>query len=473
MVYVLPLRINNGVIENMNNDYGKLLEDTLKRVNEYLEGLENRRVFPDEGAIEALEKLAVHLPDDPTSPEKVLELLDTVGSPATVASAGGRYFGFVIGGALPATLAANWLAGAWDQNGFGGVSSPVAAKIEEIASEWLLDVLDLPRGSGVGFVTGATMANFTALAAARHRLLARQGWDVEKDGLFGAPEIKVVVGEEVHASMLKALRMVGFGSQRVIRVPVDGEGRMLADKMPALDENTVVSIQAGNINSGAFDPAAEICILANSAGSWVHVDGAFGLWARASKDFSELTAGYGLADSWGMDAHKWLNVPYDSGIVICKDAEAIRGAMSTRAAYLIESGGREPFDYVPEISRRARGIEVWAGLYSLGRAGLADLIERNCEQAEKMAAGLTEAGFEVLNDVVLNQVVVSFGPQEVTEKIVAGIQADGTMWAGGTTWQGRAAMRISFSSWKTTDEDVELSLAAIVRVAGELGDGEK
>jgi len=452
----------------MDDQHRKLLEDTLTRINNYLAGLENSRAFPDQDALAALDQLDLPLPDHPTPPEQVLALLDKIGSPATTASAGGRYFGFVTGGALPSALSAALLAAAWDQNCFGGISSPVSARLEEIASRWILDLLDLPAGSAVGFVTGATMANFTALAAARHTLLEHQGWNVEKHGLFNAPEIKVVVGDEVHASMLKALRLVGFGSERLTRVPVDGQGRMRPDQLPDLDDRTIVCIQAGNVNSGAFDPAVEICSAARAAGAWVHVDGAFGLWGRVSNKYNHLTHGYELADSWGMDAHKWLNVPYDSGLVICKNPAAITAAMSTRAAYLIESGGREPFDYVPEMSRRGRGIEVWAALYSLGRSGLAGLIERNCRQAQEFAAGLAAAGFEILNDVVLNQVVVRFGPQDITEKVIAAVQSDGTMWAGGTTWQGKTAMRISFSSWKTTDADVEKSLAAILRIAGDI-----
>ncbi len=362
-------------------------------------------------------------------------------------------------------MAANWLAGAWDQNAGLYASSPVAARVEEIASEWLLDVLALPKSAGVGFVTGATMANFSALAAARHALLARAGWNVEEQGLFGAPEITVVAGEEVHASMLKALSMLGFGRKRVVTVPVDDQGRMIADRLPRLDARTLVAIQAGNVNSGAFDPAAEICARAHEAGAWVHVDGAFGLWAAAAPARAHLVGGVSDADSWATDCHKWLNVPYDSGLAIVRDPEHLRAAMTVRAAYLVMGEHREPWLYTPEASRRARGIEIWAALKSLGRKGLAEMIERNCRLASRFADGLRGAGFAVLNEVTLNQVMVSFGDAENTKRVIAGVQREGTCWCGGTEWHGLTAMRISVSNWATTEEDVDRSLAAILRMA--------
>ncbi|MBS1251062.1 MAG: Aspartate 1-decarboxylase [Anaerolineales bacterium] len=435
----------------------------------YLEALNQRRVAPTAEAVDRLGELGGPLPDEPTDPKRVLAFLDDIGSPATVASAGGRYFGFVIGGALPATVAANWLAGAWEQNAGLIATSPVAAALEGIALQWLVDVLPLPSEAGGGFVTGATMANFTALAAARHVLLRRQGWDVEAQGLFGAPPLTVVVGQEVHVSVLKALSLLGLGHKRVVQVPVDGQGRMRADAFPELSDSTIVCIQAGNVNSGAFDPAEEVCTTAHEAGAWVHVDGAFGLWAAAAPERAYLTAGIEKADSWATDAHKWLNVPYDSGLVFCRNPAYLRAAMSTQAAYLIQEERREPYQYTPEMSRRARGIEVWAALRSLGRSGLADLIERMCRHASRFAEGLQAGGYDVLNDVLLNQVLVSFGDAETTRRVIAGVQADGTCWCGGTTWQGHTAMRISVSSWATTQDDVEQSLAAILRVAKEQG----
>ncbi len=443
----------------------ELLRSVTERSVQYLAGLEKGNVFPSSVAIDALAKLDEPLPDGPGDIETVIGLLDNIGSPATVLTAGGRYFGFVIGGSLPAALAANWLAGAWDQNAGLRITSPIASALEQISLGWLLDVLSLPAGAGGGFVSGATMANFTALAAARHAILKKQGWDVEAKGLFGAPPVTVIVGDEVHVSVLKALSLLGFGRERVIRVPVDGQGRMRADALPELTEPAIVCIQAGNVNTGAFDPANEICAAAQRAGAWVHVDGAFGLWAAAAPEHAHLTSGFEKADSWATDAHKWLNVPYDSGIIFCRNPEHLCGAMSTTAAYLTTGEQREPHHYVPEMSRRARGIEIWAALRSLGRSALSDLIERTCNYARRFAEGLTQAGYPILNDVVLNQVLVAFGDAETTRRVIAGVQADGTCWCGSTEWQGHTAMRISVSSWATTESDVEHSLEAILRIA--------
>ena len=445
----------------------KLLSEAAERAVRYLEGLDSRGVAPVAGAIELLKKWDEPLPDGPTDPETVVALLDEIGSPATMAMAGPRFFGFVIGGALPAALAANWLSGAWDQNTALSAVTPGTALLERIALRWLLDVLGLPPTCGGAFVTGATMANVTALAAARHAVLAGVGWDVEAQGLFGAPPVTVVVGAEAHPSVLKALGLLGLGRTRVVTVPVDGQGRMRAEALPPLAGPTVVCIQAGNVNTGAFDPAPEICRRARAAGAWVHVDGAFGLWAAAAPPRAHLAAGVGGADSWATDAHKWLNAPYDSGLAFVRDPEALRAAMAVSAAYLPAGESRNPADYTPELSRRARGVEVWAALRSLGRAGLADLVERTCRHAARFAEGLRAAGYQVLNEVVLNQVLVSFGDQETTTRVIAAIQADGTCWCGGTVWQGHVAMRISVSSWATTAADVERSLGAMLRVADE------
>jgi glutamate/tyrosine decarboxylase-like PLP-dependent enzyme len=442
-----------------------LLTATADRAERYLAGLNERRVFPSPEALVRLGALGGSLPQTPRDPAEVVALLDEIGSPAAVASAGPRYFGFVTGGVLPAALGASWLATTWDQNAFSAVSSPLGAALEDIALGWLRDLLGLPADCGAGFVTGATMANFTALVAARHALLARAGWDVESDGLFGAPPITVVVGEEAHATLYKALGLAGFGRNRVVRVPVDDQGRMRADALPALDGPTLVCIQAGNVNTGAFDPAEELCAWAHGAGAWVHVDGAFGLWALAAADRAHLAWGVLAADSWATDAHKWLNVSYDSGLAFVRHPEHLRAALATSAAYLPPSGGRDPNEYTPESSRRARGVEMWAALRSLGRSGVADLVERDCRLAARFAAGLRAAGYVILNDVVLNQVLVSFGGAETTRRVIAGVQADGTCWCGGTVWQGRTAMRISVSSWATTEADIERSLSAMLRVA--------
>ncbi|MFN8563593.1 MAG: aminotransferase class V-fold PLP-dependent enzyme [Anaerolineae bacterium] len=345
---------------------------------QYLEGLDEREVYPTHDAIAGLSALGGSLPEAPGDSAEIVRLLAEVGSPGTVATAGSRYFGFVIGGSLPAALAANWLAGAWDQPAGLFVASPVGAVVESVARQWVLDALGFPASAEIGFVTGATMANFTGLAAARHALLQRAGWDVEAQGLFGAPPITVVVGNEVHVSLLKALSLLGLGRERVVRVPVDSQGRMRPDQVPPLDGMTILCIQAGNVNTGAFDPAEPLCALAHDAGAWVHVDGAFGLWLAANPARAHLMAGYADADSWSTDAHKWLNVPYDSGLAIVREPLYLRAAMSTSASYLIESDQRDAFQFTPELSRRARGVEIWAALKSLGRSGLAEMLERNC-----------------------------------------------------------------------------------------------
>jgi glutamate/tyrosine decarboxylase-like PLP-dependent enzyme len=442
-----------------------LLESAAERAIRYLEEAKERRVGPSADAVRRLAALEEAFPEGPADDATVLRTLDEIGSPATMAMAGPRFFGWVIGGSLPAALAANWLAAAWDQNAGLFAATPIATVLEEISLRWLLEALGLPAGSGGAFVTGATVANFTALAAARHAVLARAGWDVEARGLFGAPEIQVVVGEEAHPSLIKSLGMLGMGRDRVVRVPVDGQGRMRADALPALRPPAILCMQAGNVNTGAFDPAADIIPAARAAGVWVHVDGAFGLWAAASPRYRHLVEGFAGADSWATDAHKWLNVPYDSGLAFVRSPEDLRAAMGLTAAYLPQGEHREPSQYVPELSRRARGVEIWAALKSLGRGGLAALVERCCAHAKRFADGLRAMGFEVLNEVVLNQVLVSFGTPAETERVIAGIQEDGTCWCGGTVWQGRTAMRISVSSWATTEADVDRSLEAIGRAA--------
>jgi len=444
-----------------------VLRGAAERAYEYVRTVENRHVAPKAEALAALKHFREPFPENPSDPADVVSMLDNFGAPATVATTGGRYFGFVIGGTLPASQAASWLANAWDQNTALRVMSPVAAELEEVVLQWVCEALGLPSDCEGGLVTCATTANFTALATARHALLARLGWNVADDGMFGAPPIQVVVGQEVHASVLKALNLAGFGSKRVTVVEVDSQGRMRADKLPHLDKSTIVCIQAGNVNTGSFDPAREVCCRAREQNAWVHVDGAFGLWAAASPKYKHLLAGFELADSWAMDAHKWPNINYDSGIVLVRDGAAMRSAMTIGAAYLQPGTRREGMHHAPEASRRARSIELWAGLKSLGRIGLASLIERTCAHAQHFAAGLREAGFEILNDVVINQVLVSFGTPEKTLEVIRRIQEEGTCWCGGTVWQGRTAMRISVSSWATTSTDVERSLAAIVRIARE------
>ncbi len=434
----------------------------------YLEEVNQRPVAPNADAVAALDTLIGALPELPTSPEDIVRLLAESAGPATVANNGGRYFGFVNGGTLPAAMGAAWLMAAWDQNAAFQVQSPAAIALESTALEWVKDLLGLPAGSGGAVVTGATMANFCSLAAARHAQLERAGWDVERDGLFGAPPLRVVVSDEVHASLLKALALLGFGRERVIRVPVDDQGRMKAGAVPALDPTTILCLQAGNVNTGAFDPADNICAKARMAGAWVHVDGAFGLWATVSPLLRPLTAGFDLADSWATDGHKWPNIGYDCGISLVRQPETLRAAMAISASYLAQGAQREPSNYNPELSRRARGVELWAGLRSLGRTGVAELVERTVRHAQRFAAGLRAAGYQVLNDVVLNQVLVSFGSAEKTQRTIERIQQQGVCWCGGTVWQGHTAMRISVSNWSTTEADVEMSLEAMLAAAAKI-----
>lgn len=443
----------------------KLLLDAAERSIKYRGEINNRKVAPSKEAIERLNKLEFELPDDPTSSEKVLEILDEIGSPATIGISGKRFFGFVIGGSLPASIAASWLSTAWDQNAGLFVGSPIGVVLEEIALKWLLKIFALPNESAGAFVTGATMANFTALSAARHSILEKAGWNVESDGLFNAPEINVIVGEEAHPTLFRSLGLLGLGRSRVTKVPVDSQGRMRLDKFPKLIEPAIVCVQAGNVNTGSFDPIKEICEITHQSNGWVHVDGAFGLWAILINSKNHLTAGINQADSWATDAHKWLNVPYDSGLAFVKNSEALRSAMSLEAAYLPQGKHREPSQFTPELSRRSRGVEVWAALYSLGKSGLIDLIDRTCRFANIFADGLRKAGYEILNEVVINQVLVKFGTPDETKKIIQEIQNDGTCWCGITEWQGNTAMRISISSWATTEEDVQMSLKAMIKCA--------
>jgi len=448
----------------------ELLQNAAERAIDYLESLNSRPVAPDLGAASKLVMLDQSMPEGPSDPAKVIQQLDEMCTPATMAMAGPRFFGFVIGGSLPVTLAANWLAGAWDQNTAFYNATPATAYLEQVASGWLLDLFHLPRTIEAAFVTGATMANFSALAAARNAVLKQAGWNVEADGLFNAPPVTVIVGAEAHPSLIKALGMLGFGRNRTVKVTADEQGRMRADGLPVISGPTIVCTQAGNVNSGALDPIGEICDIAHQEGAWVHVDGAFGLWAMAVPSLAQLAEGMEKADSWGTDFHKWLNVPYDSGLALVRDGDALCAAMAVTAEYLpTTSMYRNPSDFVPELSRRARGVEAWAALQSLGRQGVVELIERNCRQARRFAEGLRAAGYEVLNDVVLNQVLVAFGDPETTNRVISGIQTDGTCWCGGTVWHGRTAMRISVSSWATTDQDVEQSLEAMIRVARQNG----
>jgi glutamate/tyrosine decarboxylase-like PLP-dependent enzyme len=447
-----------------------LLSTVQRHAAEWFSSLGSRPVRATLTADQLRQQLGGPLPLEGMDPEALTNTLATAGMQGTVASAGPRYFGFVVGGTLPAALAADWLVSTWDQNSGIYVLSPLVSVIEQIAGSWLRELAGLPPTMSCGFVTGCQMANFTSLAAARHRVLANAGWDVEANGLFGAPPIHVVVGEEAHYTISMALRLLGLGANRVHKIPTDSQGRMRAD---ALADNVrthqgpcIVCAQAGNVNTGAVDPLVEIAALAKERGAWLHVDGAFGLWAAASPAHSHLVRGIELADSIATDAHKWLNVPYDCGIVFCADELAHRSAMSLAAAYIVATGSeRDPHEFVPEESRRARAVPVYAAIRSLGRQGLAEMVERDCRQARRFADALRAAGHQVLNEVVLNQVLVSFGTPEQTRRTIAAIQEDGTCWCGGTVWKNQTAMRISVSNWSTTDADVDQSIAAILRVA--------
>ncbi len=431
--------------------------------SDYQDNLDSRSVFPGREAVKNLERFTEALPQAPCDPRTTLEMLHQVGSPATVAQTGGRYFGFVNGGSLPVGLAARWLADVWDQNTAHFVMSPVAAKLEEVCERWLAELLGLPAGTAAGFVTGTTLANFSGLAAGRNELLRRQGWDVASAGLYGAPPIRVVAGAGAHAAVHKTLSLLGMGALHTETVPVDDQGRMRADLFPRLDGPALVLTQAGNVNSGAFDPVGPICDVVHEAGGWVHVDGAFGLWAGASHALRELFAGVEKADSWAVDAHKTLNVPYDCGIALCRDREALLSAFRAAAEYFQWSEHRDPMNYTPSMSKRARSVELWAVLKTLGRSGVAELVDGLCAHARTFASRLRHEGFAILNDVVFNQVLVSCGGDDrLTSATLERLQHGGEIWCGGSTWRERTAIRISVCSWATTGDDVRRGVQAFV-----------
>jgi glutamate/tyrosine decarboxylase-like PLP-dependent enzyme len=438
-----------------------LLQDACRRALTYLDGLAERRVAPAAESVAELSRLDFALAGPGLPAPDVLRMLDELGSPATVASAGPRYFGFVTGGTLPVAQAAAWLATAWDQNAALAVMSPAAALLNGVALRWVTELLALPAGTGGGFVTGATMANASCLAAARDAVLTRHGWDAAGQGLVGAPPVTVVVGAEVHATVRKALGLVGLGRDRASVLPVDGQGRIDPRALPVLSGPAVVCLQAGNVNSGASDPFEPLIGWARQHGAWVHVDGAFGLWSAASPTTARQVAGVAEADSWATDAHKWLNTSYDCGIALVRDPAALRSAMEASASYLPGAAERESMHLTPQSSQRARGVEVWAALAALGRDGVAALVDRTCALARRFADGMREAGYGILNDVVLNQVVVAFGDPTATDAIIGAVQDEGTCWFGPTTWHGRKAMRASVSCWNTTEDDIDRSVAAV------------
>jgi glutamate/tyrosine decarboxylase-like PLP-dependent enzyme len=449
------------------DDVRRLLEQTASIAADYVESLADRRVFPDVAPEDLRAALGGPLPEQPLDADQVVTELATAAEPGLVAMGSGRYFGFVIGGALPAALAADWLTTAWDQNAGLYVAGPSASVVEQVTREWIVDLLGLPEDSSIGFVTGTQMAHVTGLAAARFHVLERVGWDVGQAGLQGAPRIRVLVGAKRHVTVDRALRLLGLGAPTV--VGADEQGRMRSDALTETiaggDGPTIVCAQAGEVNTGSFDPLVEIADACKEAEAWLHVDGAFGIWAAVSPDLRHLVAGVERADSWTTDAHKWLNVPYDSGIVLCAHPESHRRAMTVQAEYLIQDEGerrvRDQVDWVPEFSRRARGFAVYAALRSLGRVGLVELVERGCAQARRFADQIAVLpGVEVINEVVLNQVLFRFEDDERTDAALAVVQAAGDVWLSGTTWDGRKAIRLSVSNWQTGDEETDLVVDA-------------
>ena len=452
-----------------------LLDQAHRLAAEYLQTIQHRHVGARATREELMRGLSVPLSENGDDPARVIDALAAQAERGAIGSAGPRYFGFVIGGSLPVTGAADWLTTTWDQNAGIFATSPISSVAEEVARGWLLELFDLPRDAGLGFTTGCQMANFTCIAAARHAVMRNAGWNVEENGLVGGPHVNIVLSAEAHVTIHVALRMLGFGTKNAIIVPSDEQGRMRASDLrrtlAGLQGPTIVCAQAGNVNSGSFDPLGEIAAVTREHGAWLHVDGAFGLWARTTTRTRALVEGIEQADSWATDAHKWLNVPYDNGIAIIRDSAAQRSAMTSTAAYLQQTSGveRDPFEWAPEFSRRARGFTVYAALRFLGRRGVAELIDRGCARARQFVELLRkDPRVEILNDVVLNQVLVRFGgSDELTRAVIGRVQKEGTCWLGGTTWHGVAAMRISVSHWATSEQDVEMSAEAILRCLNE------
>ena len=442
-----------------------LLRDAAERALAYRRSIGHRAVAPTSEDRRALARFDEPLPAVPTDPAETIALLDDVGGPATMATTGPRYFGFVNGATLPVALAASWIASTWDQNAALPIMSPVAAKLHDVARDWLVDLFGFPHGTEASFVTGATMANASALAAARDRQLERAGWDVQAHGLFGAPPVSVIVGEKAHSTIGKALGLIGLGRSRVTTIPADDQGRMRADQLPEIRGPIIVVTQAGEVNTGAFDPFAEIIDWARERDAWVHVDGAFGLWALADPSRAHLVEGLTDADSWATDGHKWLNVTYDSGIVFTKNGADLRRSFGSIAGYLPPGDGYEAMHHTPQSSQRARQIEVWAVLRSLGRDGIAKLVQSRCDLARQIGAALRTAGLRIVNDVVLNQVLVQGVDDQSTTRLIDAIQSDGTCWCGPTTWDGRVTMRVSVSGWNTTSDDAGRAIDAMIRAA--------
>lgn len=435
---------------------------------EYSDSSLSRNVFPTPEAIDDLQKFDEELPAGTSDAEAVLRQLHQYGSPATVMHSGGRFFGFVIGGTLPVSLAARWLSDFWDQNAGLFSTSPISSKLESVVEKWLRKLFRMPDNVVSGFVSGTTTAVFCGLAAARYRVLINQGWDVNAKGLFNAPKVRIVAGRQAHGAVLKAISMLGLGRDNIEWVDVDDQGRMIASKVPGLDKNTILILQAGNVNSGSFDPIDEICDKAVRKGAWIHIDGAFGLWAACSMDLRSLTKGMEKANSWSVDAHKTLNTPYDNGIVLCNDKEALTSALHVTGSYLVHTGARDGYAYTPEMSRRSRIVELWAVLKYLGEEGVEALVNGLFERTRQFAFEIREAGFSVLNEVVFNQVLVACDNDEVTEKTLSLIQHSGECWVGGAQWDNKKVIRVSVCSWATTSDDISRSVRAFVKAYHEV-----
>lgn len=451
-----------------NTNFEEDLSTAHKMAVEYINNVNNMRVYPNQQAINNLQVFDEDLSSEPVETSEILKQLNAYGAPATVAQTGGRYFGFVCGGILPSALSSKWLTDTWDQNPAMYVQSPITSKIEDVTEKWLKDLLRLPNETVAGYVSGSSTATIIGLTTGRNILLKNLGYDVIKNGLTNSPEIKVVLGEGAHSTVYKALSIIGLGNERVIKVPTDEQGRILVDKMPDLDKRTLIILQAGNVNSGAFDNFEEVCSRAIKVGAYVHVDGAFGLWAAANKKFDHLTNGVELADSWSVDGHKTLNAPYDNGIILCKHKEMLVNSMHMVGSYIVLSDERDGMLFTTEMSRRARAIDLWATLKGLGKQGVSELVWELHHKAIYFSKLLKEGGLEILNDVVFNQVLVRYRSDEKTNTLIKGVQETGICWLGGSKWDGKSVMRISVSSYKTTYEDIDISAKEILRIAGSI-----
>ncbi len=453
-------KLQKKMFHEINNK--QIFEDAKKYAFEYLDKSFDKNVFPSDKAIGNLDKFVEEMPEDSGNGISIIEQLHRYGSPATVSQNGGRYFGFVNGGIIPISLATRWLSDAWDQNSALYVMSPIVSKLEEVVEEWLKQLFALPKQTVAGFVSGTSMATFCGLAAARYRILKNRGWDINKKGLNGAPKIRIVAGKSAHATVVKAVALLGLGIDNIEWVDIDEQGRIIPSSIPKLDESTILILQAGNVNSGAFDAFDEICNNAKRANTWVHIDGAFGLWAAVTKKLSFLTKGIEKADSWSVDGHKTLNTPYDSAIILCKDKEALIQALQASGSYIVYSEHKDGMLFTPEMSRRARVVDLWATLKYLGRSGIDELVYSLHKRAVQFSIELKKREFEILNDVVFNQVLVACESDEITNKVIKYIQDSGKCWVGGAKWNGRDVIRISVCSWATTEDDIEHSVNSFV-----------